>query len=142
MALPHVGHSSIPRASVRNDATRRDCLLDAVFRQLAMRRKMQSVAILAVTWVCAGFPVEAQHPELPAAEHPEIPDAGSGGPPNPREVIPVPVVPDKMAVPAPTVVDKIKKPGEPPAVRSGDPNAIPEPERKEVTPPARTPVPP
>jgi hypothetical protein len=116
---------------------------------MAKRSNMQTVAILALTWVCAGFPVEAQHPELlaaedpglPAAEHPEIPDVGAGGPPHPREVIPVPVVPDKMAVPAPTVVDKIKKPGEPPAVHSGDPDTIPEPERKEVTPPAATPAP-
>ena len=149
-ALLHVLHSSIRDSEFCNDASRRDRRLDAVFRQMAKRGNMQTVAILALTWVCAGFPVEAEHPELlaeedpalPAAEHPEIPDVGAGGPPHPREVIPVPVVPDKMAVPAPTVVDKIKKPGEPPAVRSGDPNAIPEPERKEVTPPARTPVPP
>jgi hypothetical protein len=112
-------------------------------------QEMLSVAILAVTWVCAGFPVEAKHPEIlaaeqaeiPAAEHPEIPDAGAGGPPHPKEVIPVPVVPDKMAVPAPTVRDTIKKPGEPPAVRSADPHTIPEAERKDVSPlPASTPL--
>jgi hypothetical protein len=58
-----------------------------------------------------------------------------GESPSPREVIPVPVIPDKMAVPAPTVQDKIKKPGEPPAVQPGDHETIPEPEQKPVTPP-------
>ena len=104
-----------------------------------MGRKMQFATILAMAWVCAGFPVEAEHPEMLAAEHPELPDADSGGPPSPKEVIPVPVVPDKMAVPAPTVRDTIQKPGEPPAVRPADPHTIPEPERKDVTPPAPTP---
>jgi hypothetical protein len=101
---------------------------------------MQTIAIFAVTWVCAGFPVEAQHPELLAAEHPELAGDTEPGPASPKEVIPVPVVPDKMAVPAPTVRDTIKKPGEAPAVGSGGPHTIPEPERKEVTPPA-TPAP-
>jgi len=95
---------------------------------------MQVVPILAVAWVCAGFPVDTEHPEMLAAEHPELPDAGADAPRSPREVIPVPVVPDKMAVPAPTVADKIKKPGEPPAVQPPDPHTIPDAERKDVTP--------
>jgi hypothetical protein len=95
---------------------------------------MQFVAILGMAWVCAGFPVETEHPEMLAAEHPELPDVGSGGPPSPKEVIPVPVVPDKMAVPAPTISDRIKKPGEPPEVQPADPHTIPPAERKDVTP--------
>jgi hypothetical protein len=105
-----------------------------------MRRKMQVAAILAMAWVCAGFPVEAQHPEMLAAEHPELPDDTDPVRPSPKEVIPVPVVPDKMAVPAPTVRDTIKKPGERPAVQLPDPHTIPEAERKDVTPPVPTPA--
>ena len=95
-----------------------------------------------MAWVCAGFPVDTEHPEMLAAEHPELPDSGAGGPTSPREVIPVPVVPDKMAVPAPTVADKIKKPGEPPAVQMPGEHTIPEAERKDVTPPAKSTPPP
>ena len=105
---------------------------------MAPRRKMQLVALLGMVWVCAGIPVETEHPEMLAAEqHPELPGAGPGGTGSSREVIPVPVVPDKMAVPAPTVVDRIKKPGEPPVVQEPDAHTIPDAERKDVTPLAK-----
>jgi hypothetical protein len=54
-----------------------------------------------------------------------------------RDVIPVPVVPDKMAVPAPTVNDEIRVPDAPEGLPPGSAgeHKIPEPERKAVTPP-------
>lgn len=73
----------------------------------------------------------------------EAEDSDAGAPPpmphrgenaSPKEVIPVPVIPDKMAVPAPTVQDQLKKPGEPLTTQPSDHPAIPEPEKRAVTP--------
>jgi hypothetical protein len=61
-----------------------------------------------------------------------LPQRGEKG--SPKDVIPVPVIPDKMAVPAPTVQDHLKEPGEPHAVQPSGPSDIPEPEKRDVTP--------
>ena len=67
--------------------------------------------------------------------HMPLPQRGEKG--ASKDVIPVPVIPDKMAVPAPTVQDRLKKPGEAPAVQPSGPSDIPEPEKRDVTPGVR-----
>jgi hypothetical protein len=101
-----------------------------------MKVKMALIAVVATTWLVGPVDLHAQIPELyptadPTGEKPTVP----------RDAIPVPVIPDKMAVPAPTGADKIKQatpPAEVPGVDAGSSGSIPEEERKEVVPPLPT----
>jgi len=96
-----------------------------------MSRRDFTAALLGSVLLLAVGAVRAEGPKGPGGAV-EPPRAET---PTHRDVIPVPVIPDKMAVPAPTVEDVIKKPGEPPAVQPGDHPSIPPPEQKPVTPP-------
>jgi hypothetical protein len=98
-----------------------------------MNQSVIPITIAALACLAAPVRLHAQmHPEAPGvptvAPVDDKPDA-------PREVLPAPEVPDKMAIPAPTVTDRIKKvpPKQPPMGTSGA-RTIPKKERKEVTP--------
>ncbi|MGH7818167.1 MAG: hypothetical protein ACREQ9_00165 [Candidatus Binatia bacterium] len=91
------------------------------------------IAIVGFACLATTVRVAAQmHPEAPAV--PTVPPIDED-PDAPREVIPAPEVPDKMAIPAPTVTDRMRKiPPKAPAMGSGGNRTIPKKERKEVTP--------
>ena len=94
-----------------------------------------SYRILRITLLVAVFlaiSAQSRAEDGAAPGHIPLPQRGEKG--SPKDVIPVPVIPDKMAVPAPTVQDRVKKPGEPPEVQPSDHPDIPEPERRSVTP--------
>jgi hypothetical protein len=94
------------------------------------------IGAVALTWLVWPTGLHAQIPEL----HPTANPIGDK-PVAPRDAIPVPVIPDKMAVPAPTVADKIEQatpPAEVPGVDTNSGGSIPEEELKEVAPPAAT----
>src|SRR5262249_29019210 len=97
--------------------------------------KVNIALVVAVVLTCFPTParLHAQIPEL----HPTA-DATGEKPTAPRDAIPVPAIPDKMAVPAPTVADKIEQatpPAEVPGSDAGSRRSIPQEERKEVEPP-------
>ena len=101
-----------------------------------MKVNMSLIAGVALTCVAAPIGLYAQIPEL----HPTAGPTGDK-PIAPRDAIPVPVIPDKMAIPAPTAADKIKQatpPAEMPGAADRSGGSIPEDERKEVEPPPST----
>lgn len=61
-----------------------------------------AAALIALTCLAAGMPASA---DVPAEK---MADESNGG--TSREVIPVPVVPDSIAVPPPTIGDELVKP--------------------------------
>jgi hypothetical protein len=101
-----------------------------------MNVKKALIAVVVLTCLVGPFDLHAQIPEL----HPTANPTGEK-PTVPRDAIPVPVIPDKMAVPAPTVSDKIMQatpPAEVEGLGSGSSGGIPRKERKEVVPPVPT----
>jgi hypothetical protein len=102
-----------------------------------MKVKMALIAVVAST--CLLGPIIDLHAQIPEL-YPTADPTGEK-PTAPRDAIPVPVIPDKMAVPAPTVVDKIQQatpPAEMPGPDAGSSRSIPRDERKEVVPPVPT----
>jgi hypothetical protein len=97
--------------------------------------KVNTALIVAVVLTCLARPARL-HAEIPEL-HPTAEPTGEK-PTAPRDAIPVPVIPDKMAVPAPTVADRIEQatpPAEVPGTDAGPGGSIPKEERKEVEPP-------
>lgn len=81
---------------------------------------MRTVALLILS--CLGYAPVARA-DVPAATVSVI-DDGHGAP---REVVPVPAVPDSIAVPAPTVGDEVEKtpPEVPPQAEAATPKGTP-----------------
>jgi hypothetical protein len=98
-----------------------------------MKRIDTLFGIVILAGLAMPAPIHAQlHPEAPGV--PTVPPVDEE-PDAPREVLPAPEVPDKMAIPAPTVRDKMSKvPPKKPAMGPGGTRTIPKKERKEVTP--------
>ena len=75
------------------------------------------------------------HAQVPAPRATTAPAAAN--PTTPRDAIAVPVIPDKIAVPAPTIGDAIKQaspPAQAPRTAGEHDGNVPEAERRDVTP--------